>query len=113
MVSKSNQKQNILLVEDDFHTAKILKLNLERVGYEIDVATDGTSALKKLGNQVPDLIISDIMMPGTDGISFRNKLLLNTEHRIIPFIFLRTSVLYFSLIPSANVSTQSLFWMKW
>lgn len=90
MINK-NQRQKILIVEDDFHTAKILKINLEKVGFEIDIARNGDNALVKLSNDVPDLIISDIMMPGIDGISFRNKLLLNPEYRIIPFIFLTAS----------------------
>jgi two-component system, cell cycle response regulator len=88
MKSKTNVNQRILIVEDDFHTSKILKTNLEKEGYEVDVARSGDNALDKLKLSVPDLIISDIMMPGLDGFALRNKLLLNPEHRIIPFIFL-------------------------
>ena len=91
MINSNTQKQKILLVEDDYHTVKILKINLVRVGFEIEIANNGKDALKKLANNIPDLIISDIMMPGIDGISFRNQLLLNPEHRIIPFIFLTAS----------------------
>jgi len=91
MIKNDTNKPKILIVEDDFHTAKILRINLEKVDFEVDVALDGSSALSKLNNAIPDLIISDIMMPGLDGISFRNKLLLNPEYRIIPFIFLTAS----------------------
>ena len=91
MINKTNHKKKILIVEDEYHTAKILKLNLERVGFEIDIAPEGSIALKKLATGLPNLIISDIMMPKTDGISFRNQLLLNPEHRLIPFIFLTAS----------------------
>jgi len=91
MTKNNTDKPKILLVEDDFHTAKILRINLEKVGFEVDVSTDGDKALSKLANNIPDLIISDIMMPGLDGLSFRNKLLLNPELRIIPFIFLTAS----------------------
>ena len=88
MIGNNSDRQKILIVEDDFHTEKILRINLEKVGYIVDSAGDGEDALLKLGLNIPDLIISDIMMPGLDGLSFRNKLLLNPEYRIIPFIFL-------------------------
>jgi diguanylate cyclase (GGDEF)-like protein len=91
MSSKEKTIHKILIVEDDFHTAKILRINLEKAGYQVDVAFNGDSALNKLTSYMPDLIISDIMMPGIDGISLRNRLLLNPEHRIIPFIFLTAS----------------------
>lgn len=76
-----------MIVEDDIEMRSILKLYLTNIGYNIIVADNGDDAYEKIRHNTPDLILSDIMMPGTDGIDLRNKLLKNPEYRIIPFIF--------------------------
>ncbi|MCB0283738.1 MAG: diguanylate cyclase [Calditrichae bacterium] len=81
------QKKVIMIVEDDIEMRSILKLYLTNIGYNIIVADNGDDAYEKIRHNTPDLILSDIMMPGTDGIDLRNKLLKNPEYRIIPFIF--------------------------
>jgi len=59
-----------LIVEDSANFRKILKMNLsDRFPLiAIDEAADGKEALKKLKTSVPDLILMDIEMPGTDGL---------------------------------------------
>lgn len=59
--------QRILVVDDERPIADILKFNLEREGYEVEVAFDGPEALDKARRLAPDLIILDIMLPGMDG----------------------------------------------
>ncbi|BDG61821.1 response regulator transcription factor [Caldinitratiruptor microaerophilus] len=59
--------QRILVVEDERPIADILRFNLEREGYEVEVATGGPEALDKARRLAPDLIILDIMLPGMDG----------------------------------------------
>lgn len=81
------QKKVIMIVEDDIEMRSILKLYLTNIGYNIIVADNGDDAYEKIRHNTPDLILSDIMMPGTDGIDLRNKLIKNPEYRIIPFIF--------------------------
>jgi DNA-binding response OmpR family regulator len=58
----------ILLVEDEDHIAQGLRFNLQNQGYEVSVLANGTSALELLGRQRFDLIVLDVMLPGTDGI---------------------------------------------
>jgi len=84
-ISTSNK---ILLVDDDHSLIRIFEYNLKKAGFECEIAESADEALKKMTAFTPDLIISDIMMPGTDGFQFRKKLLENDELRTIPFIFL-------------------------
>jgi two-component system alkaline phosphatase synthesis response regulator PhoP len=63
------KKYSILLVEDEENLHEALKLNLELEGYEVTSAYDGPSALKKTLEGYFDLIIMDIMLPETDGVS--------------------------------------------
>lgn len=57
----------ILVIEDNRNLAIGLRNNLEIEGYEVEVATDGTSGLASAQAQTPDLIILDLMLPGMDG----------------------------------------------
>lgn len=58
---------NIMVVEDDFHTRRLMCAVLERYGYHPIPATDGQDALDQLEKKHVDLIILDIMMPRMDG----------------------------------------------
>ena len=57
----------ILVVEDDIKLNKLVRTVLAQNGYDADMALDGDSALDMFGEKHYDLIISDIMMPVTDG----------------------------------------------
>lgn len=78
----------ILLVEDDPNISKLFKHNLTKSGFKCNTAMNGREGLEAALNEKPDLIISDIMMPGVDGFEFRKLLLRENELKGIPFIFL-------------------------
>ena len=59
----------ILIVDDELSIVEVLKSLLEREGHKIATASDGASALKKLKEDVFDLLITDIRLPEIDGIS--------------------------------------------
>jgi len=62
-------KETILLVEDEENLHEALKLNLELEGYEITSAYTGPEALQKVAQEYFDLIIMDLMLPQTDGVT--------------------------------------------
>ncbi|HHF08777.1 MAG TPA: response regulator transcription factor [Kosmotoga arenicorallina] len=62
-------KRKLLLIEDDPHISRFLKLELEHSGYEIILAVTGDQALDLLEAEEPDLIILDVMLPVIDGFS--------------------------------------------
>lgn len=62
------QETKILLVDDEPDIIEIIKVNLEKKGYQIYTASDGLEAIKISEKIVPHLIIMDVMMPNMDGI---------------------------------------------
>jgi len=60
-------KKSILLVDDEPHVIRVLRLMLEREGYEVASANDGNEALEKMAARRPDVMVSDIQMAGMDG----------------------------------------------
>lgn len=57
----------ILIADDEAEIRDVLRLYLEKDGYEVTEAADGVEAMEKLRKEKPDLVILDIMMPGLDG----------------------------------------------
>jgi CheY-like chemotaxis protein len=82
-------RKTLLLVEDEtsilFSVQRILELS---GNYEVITAANGKSAIDKLAQIIPDLIISDIAMPEMDGIEFCKHVRKSESTRSIPFIFL-------------------------
>ena len=60
--------KKILVVDDDPKTVELVKLYLERDGYSVVVAYDGLSALRVFREELPHLVILDLMLPGIDGV---------------------------------------------
>lgn len=79
-------KQRILVVEDEKQIAKILKIELEYEGYEVNVAYDGKSGLQAALNDKLDLILLDVMLPEMNGIEVLRK--IRKENNLIPVILL-------------------------
>ncbi len=78
----------ILIVDDNDHVLRLLKISLEKAGYEIHQAHNGDEGLDMTHKVLPDLIISDVMMPSTDGIEFCWMVRENSPIPMVPFIFL-------------------------
>lgn len=81
-------KANILVVEDDNLMRRLLVYRLEKI-YHVRSATNGQEALSLIDEEVPDLIISDVMMPVMDGLQLLGALQERSSPcSSIPFIFL-------------------------
>lgn len=78
--------KKILVVEDDFDTRYILSLILKSEGYEVITAADGECALAVMGEQKPDLLITDISMPRLNGIELTRKIRLKQEMAEMPIL---------------------------
>jgi serine phosphatase RsbU (regulator of sigma subunit) len=80
-------EHTILVVEDDSTVRELLKYRLGK-HYDVYTSTNGEDALDQIEETIPDLIISDIMMPKMDGFALQSALQTDKNTRIIPFIFL-------------------------
>ena len=78
---------SILVVEDEHILRKLLVYRL-RKHYNVRSVANGIEALNSVTESIPDLIISDIMMPKMDGFALQAALQKNINTRAIPFIFL-------------------------
>jgi len=82
------QGKRILAVDDERHIVRLIQVNLERAGYQVATAFDGSEALKKVEAEKPDLIVLDVMMPRMDGFEVLKRLQANPDTRGIPVIML-------------------------
>ena len=73
------ESNRILVIEDEYHIAEGLRLNLQLQGYEVLIADTGTAGLNAWKQWEPDLIVLDIMLPGIDGISILKSIRLEDE----------------------------------
>lgn len=71
VVSKS---KHILVVDDDSSTRTILKKMLIKDGWRIDEAENGKVAIERMGMQIPELILLDLLMPVMDGFNFLKEI---------------------------------------
>jgi len=76
----------ILIVEDEKDIVNILKIALEKHGYEVISVQNGEEAIEKINLLIPDLIILDLMLPKVDGNSVNLKLKENPQTQNIPVI---------------------------
>jgi CheY-like chemotaxis protein len=77
----------ILVVEDEHTLRRLLEYRLSKL-YNVRTAANGEEALERIEEGVPDLIISDIMMPKMDGFALQSAVQGRKETSAVPFIFL-------------------------
>ena len=75
MSEKASSNPNLLLVDDDKSLLRLLTIRLEGEGYDVTAVEDGQSALRKLQNDSLDVVLSDLRMPGLDGLSLFEEIM--------------------------------------
>lgn len=81
-------KKHIFIVDDDEAILDVIKIILEDNGYKTTVIPDASSLIRKIGAAHPDLILLDIWLTGTDGISIAKKIKINEKLKKIPIIMI-------------------------
>lgn len=79
---------SVLIVDDEPITRNMLRLILERAGFDIVEAEDGLMALLIVAEQKPDVILLDVMMPNMDGLTVCRKLRSNANTATLPIVLL-------------------------
>jgi len=81
-------KPVILIADDNEDTRLLVSMILNKCGFQCEMASSGKEALEKLeGGLMPDLILSDVMMPDLDGYALFQQVQRRPNWRRIPFIF--------------------------
>jgi len=78
--------EKILIVDDDVETLRLVGLMLQRQGYEIIAADNGTQALSMAKKETPDMIVLDVMMPDMDGYQVTHILRKEPETALTPIL---------------------------
>jgi DNA-binding response OmpR family regulator len=81
-------KARLLIVEDDNDISTMLRIYFTGLGFEVDTALRGSIALEKTRQNMPHLIVLDIMLPDIDGFEVCRILRTNTRTSHVPIIFL-------------------------
>ncbi|NHC35693.1 response regulator transcription factor [Scytonema millei] len=82
------EHKRLLLIDDDPNLILLVKDYLEFRGYEVITAENGREALEVLEQEIPDMIICDVMMPEMDGYQFVNQVRQDERTSWIPILFL-------------------------
>ncbi|MFN8611132.1 MAG: response regulator transcription factor [Vulcanimicrobiota bacterium] len=83
-----NSPARILIIDDEKNIVEALRYNLNREGFETLFSLDGLEGLELARTQLPDLIISDWMLPGLTGLELCRRLSTQEETKHIPIILL-------------------------
>ena len=81
-------KQQLLLVDADPASVRVLEVSLKKAGYSVTTATDGQDALSKLELSAPDLILTDTRLPRVDGYELVRRIKEVPELASLPVVFL-------------------------
>jgi CheY-like chemotaxis protein len=96
----------ILIVEDEPDIRFMMRLILESAGHNITEAKDGAAGLKSVKSAPPDLVITDVMMPGMNGLDFVERLRADPNSSAIPILVVSANS---ELPTAANASVGKPF----
>src|SRR6185369_5264923 len=94
----------LLVVDDDADMLRLLSMRLNSAGYRVSTAASAENALAQLQIERPQLVLSDVRLPGRDGLALFNE--IRTRHPSLPVILLTAH----GTIPDAvDATAQGVF----
>ena len=78
----------VLVVDDDRDAAELMSMALRSMGYDVEIAEDGPSALLAMVSFCPDAALLDIGLPGMDGYELSLRIRADERHRGVPLVAL-------------------------
>lgn len=81
-------RERIVVVEDESDIAEVLRYNLAKEGFDVDVQSRGDTALENLRKQPPALVLLDLMLPGLDGLEIMRMLRREPSTRKLPVMMI-------------------------
>jgi two-component system, chemotaxis family, chemotaxis protein CheY len=83
-------KRQILIVDDSASMRQVVSFTLQQAGHAVIDASSGQEALQKLAANSVDLVLTDLNMPGMDGLSLVKAIRSQPAHKFTPILFLTT-----------------------
>lgn len=87
----TGRRARLLIADDDPHMRELLLGLVQDLGYEAVAVPDGEAAIEAVGTQPPDLLLSDVAMPGLGGFDLCRRLKADPATRLIPVILITAS----------------------
>ncbi len=81
-------RRKILVVDDEQHIVELIQFNLENSGFDVTTSDNGEDAIRLAVEEVPDVIILDLMLPGIDGFEACKKIRNHEKTSKVPIIML-------------------------
>lgn len=81
-------EEKILVVDDEEHIQELIKFNLEKSGYKVICADNGIDAIKIAKEQLPQIMLLDIMLPGMDGLDVCKEIRKDSNMSNMPIIMI-------------------------
>jgi DNA-binding response OmpR family regulator len=81
-------KEKILVVDDEEDILELVRYNLEREGFQVRCAESGEKAMQTTRQEVPDLMVLDLMLPGIDGLEVARRLKQDQKTAGLPIVML-------------------------
>lgn len=78
----------VLVVDDEPNIVLSLEFLMQQAGFEVDTAEDGESALARIAEAAPDLLLLDISLPGISGFDVLERLRADPAHSRLPIVML-------------------------
>lgn len=86
--SDPERKPRVLVVDDNEDVRDLLRLHLVAGGFDVEMAENGQQAIDSIASAPPDLMLTDLNMPGMDGFQLIEAVRANPSHRNMPIILL-------------------------
>src|SRR5581483_5983825 len=86
--SMNKSKKRILVVDDEKDLVDLIAYNLQRNGYDVLTAYNGSDAVDLAQKELPDLVVLDLMLPGIDGTEVARRLKAEPTTAKIPIVML-------------------------
>ena len=80
--------KHVLLVEDEANITEAIRFLLSREGWDVDTHTDGATAVDKVRERRPDLLVLDYMLPGKSGLDILRELRAEPDYARLPILML-------------------------
>lgn len=81
-----DERRSVLVVDDDVATREMFRMALRIAGFDVETASDGVAALRRIDEHVPDVVVLDLDMPGVNGIAVHGELDSRERTRHVPIV---------------------------
>jgi two-component system phosphate regulon response regulator PhoB len=102
----TSKQINVLVIDDESSIREMISFALGKAGMDVRCAADAREALQKIGEQAPDILLLDWMMPGISGLELTRRLRKNPMTKAIPIIMLTAKISEDDKVAGLNAGTD-------